>query len=142
MVLGRYGDIVIRPDGTAYLSWYPAGLRGWTHDLEPPESWNAACRGEVQPSQAREIASEIRAGIADWYPAIAGFEAMQVDAGAIVAWAEATWTTPGAGCTIGRRIGVTSYGRYHSVDPGKLTTAPLFAIEAADRVLAHQPAVS
>ena len=142
MVLGRYGDIVVRPDGTAYLSWYPAGLRGWTDDLEPPESWNAACRGEVPPSQAREIASQIRAGFADWYPATAGFEATHVDAGAIVALGRSDVDDEGSGLHDRSSIGVTSYGRYHTVDPGKLTTAPLFAIEAADRVLAHQPAFS
>jgi glycine/D-amino acid oxidase-like deaminating enzyme len=142
MVLGRYGDVVIRPDGTAYLSWYPAGLRGWTHDLEPPESWNAPCRGEVSSSQALEIASEIQAGFADWCPAMARFEAMQVDAGAIVALGRSDVDDEGSRLHDRSHIGVTSHGRYHSVDPGKLTTAPLFAIEAADRVGAHQPALS
>lgn len=138
MVLGRYGDIVIRFDGTAYLSWYPAGLRGWSHDLEPPEDWNAACRGEVSPSQALEIASEIQTGIADWCPGMAQFEPVQVDAGAIVAVGQSDVDDAGSGLHDRSRIGVTSHGRYHSVDPGKLTTAPLFAIEAADRVEASQ----
>jgi glycine/D-amino acid oxidase-like deaminating enzyme len=142
MVLGRYGDIVIRADGTAYLSWYPAALRGWTNELEPPESWDAACRGEVDPLQAREIAAQIQAAFADWYPATAGFEAMQVDAGAIVALGRSDVDDENSGLHDRSRIGVTSYGRYHSVDTGKLTTAPLFAIEAADRVEAHQPAFS
>jgi hypothetical protein len=39
------------------------------------------------------------------------------------------------------RIGVVSRGGYHSIDPGKLTTAPMFALEAADRIEAFfQPA--
>jgi hypothetical protein len=33
------------------------------------------------------------------------------------------------------RVGVSGDGVYLSVDPGKLTTAPLFAVEAADRAL-------
>ena len=138
MVLGRYGDFVIRPDGTAYLSWYPAGLRGWSHDLEPPEDWNAPCRGAVSPSQELEIASEIQAGIADWCPAMAQFEPVQVDAGAIVAVGRSDVDDAGSGLHDRSRIGVTSRGRYHSIDPGKLTTAPLFAIEAAGRVEANQ----
>jgi hypothetical protein len=32
-------------------------------------------------------------------------------------------------------VGVSSSDGYHSVDPGKLTTAPLFAALAAERVL-------
>lgn len=138
MVLGRYGDVVIRSDGTAYLSWYPAGLRGWSADLEPPEDWNAPCRGEVSPSQALEIASEIQTGIADWCPAMAHFKPVQVDAGAIVAVGQSDVDDVGSGLHDRSRIGVTSHGRYHSIDPGKLTTAPLFAIEAADRIEASQ----
>jgi glycine/D-amino acid oxidase-like deaminating enzyme len=142
MVLGRYGDMVIRTDGTAYLSWYPAGLRGWSHDLEPPEDWNPACRGEVSSSQAGEIASQIQRGIEDWCPAIAQFEPLQVDAGAIVAVGQSDVDDPDSGLHNRSRIGVTSHGGYHSVDPGKLTTAPLFAIEAADRVEAFQLAMT
>ena len=33
-------------------------------------------------------------------------------------------------------IGVTSSGRYHSVDPGKLTMTPYFAGVCADRIVA------
>lgn len=47
MVLGPYGDVVIRPDGTGYFSWYPLALRGWTHEIAPPDSWSRACRGEL-----------------------------------------------------------------------------------------------
>jgi hypothetical protein len=134
MVLGRYGDVVIRSDGTAYLSWYPAGLSGWSHDVEPPRDWDAACRGEVSPSQALEIASKIRAGIADWWPAMAQFEPLLVDAGAIVALGRSDVDDAGSGLHDRSRIGVSSRGGYHSIDPGKLTTAPLFAVEAADRI--------
>jgi hypothetical protein len=35
---------------------------------------------------------------------------------------------------------VISSDGYHSVDPGKLTTAPLFAKRAAERVLARHEA--
>ncbi len=35
------------------------------------------------------------------------------------------------------RMGVTSTAGFHSVDTGKLTTAPLFALDAAERVLHH-----
>ena len=134
MVLGRYGDVVVRRDGTAYLSWYPAGLRGWSHDLEPPADWDPACRGEVRPALAREIASDILAGIDAWFPGMARCEPLTVDAGAIVAIGRSDVDDASSALHDRSRIGVMSRGTYHSVDPGKLTTAPLFATEAADRV--------
>jgi glycine/D-amino acid oxidase-like deaminating enzyme len=134
MVLGRYGDVVVRPDGTAYLSWYPAGLRGWSHAIEPPADWDPACRGEVAPALAREIGDAILAGLGAWYPAIARCVPLLVDAGAIVAIGHSDVDDRASALHTRSRIGVTSKGGYHSVDPGKLTTAPQFALEAADRI--------
>lgn len=104
MVLGRYGDVVVRHD-TVYLSWYPAGLRGWSADIEPPRDWDAACRGEPPPGVAADVAH----GHSD------------VD-------------DPASGLHGRTRVGIVSQGSYHSVDPGKLTTAPLFGLEVAERV--------
>lgn len=140
MVLGRFGDLVVRRDGTAYLSWYPAGLRGWTHDLEPPAAWDAPCRGEVPAALATEIASRILSGIDPWFPGVRRAEARLVDAGAIVAIGASDVDDRASGLHDRSRIGVTSCGAYHSVDPGKLTTAPAFAVEAADRVEALETA--
>jgi hypothetical protein len=134
MVLGRYGDVVIRACGTAYLSWYPAALRGWSHALEPPAEWEPACRGEVPAALAREIEAEVLAGIGAWLPAIARCRPLRVDAGAIVANGRSDVDDPASALHDRTQIGVTSRGGYHSVNTGKLTTAPLFAIEAADRV--------
>ena len=138
MVLGRYGDIVIRPDGTAYLSWYPAGLRGWSHDLEPPAAWDPACRGEVAPAVARGVAADMLAGIDAWFPGVARCEPLLVDAGVIVAIGRSDVDDAASGLHDRSSIGVTSRGGYHSLNTGKLTTAPLFAIQTADRVEALQ----
>ena len=133
MVLGRYGDVVIRPDGTAYLSWYPAGLRGWSSDAEPPRDWDPACRGDVPEGEAREIAAGILAGIDAWYPGIGRCEPLLVDAGAIVAVGRTDVDDAASGLHDRTRIGVHTLEGYHSVDPGKLTTAPRFALEVAER---------
>jgi glycine/D-amino acid oxidase-like deaminating enzyme len=137
MVLGRYGDIVVRADGTAYLSWYPAGLRGWTHDLEPPLEWNTACRGDLTSEVAREVADALRSGIDPWFPGIGESEPLLVDAGAIVAVGHSDVDDRNSGLHDRTRVGVVSHDGWHSVDPGKLTTAPRFALEAADRVAAR-----
>lgn len=138
MVLGRYGDVVVRPDGTAYLSWYPAGLRGWSQETEPPRDWDGSCRGEGDASVRREIGESILAGIDAWYPGIGGSTPVRIDAGAIVAIGRSDVDDAASGLHDRTRIGVFSCGGYHSVDPGKLTTAPGFAMQAADRVEARR----
>ncbi len=134
MVLGRYGDVVVRPNGTAYLSWYPSGLRGWTHDIHPPMEWEPACRAEAPEALGREISGEIMAAIDAWYPGIAECVPIHVDAGAIVAIGRSDVDDAASTLHDRSHIGVTSLGGYHSVDPGKLTTAPFFALQAADRI--------
>jgi hypothetical protein len=134
MVIGRYGDVVIRPDGTAYLSWYPAALRGWTHDIKPPASWNAPCRGIVNDDQAREISMAVLEAIEAWFPGIGQSEPILVDAGAIVAYGHTDVDNPSSELHGRAMVGVVSRNGYHSVDAGKLTTAPMFAMAAADCV--------
>jgi glycine/D-amino acid oxidase-like deaminating enzyme len=137
IVLGPYGDVVVRPDGTAYLSWYPLGLRGWTHELAPPASWTAPCRGELGDEERRSVARDLLAAIDAWYPGIGDSQPLLVDAGAIVAYGRTDVDDAGSGLHDRSRIGVTSSDGFHSVDPGKLTTAPFFALVAAERVRQH-----
>ena len=137
MVLGPYGDVVVRADGTAYLSWYPKGLRGWSHDPAPPADWAPACRGEAPADEAASVCRDILAGIDTWYPGIGASEPILVDAGAIVSYGRTDVDDPNSGLHDRTRIGVRSAGGYHSLDPGKLTTAPLFGRIAAERVLAR-----
>ena len=135
MVLGRYGDVVIRPDDTAYLSWYPEALRGWSHEVAPPADWTPACKGTQSAATTRPIAAAIIRGIAAWYPAFAGSEVLAVDAGAIVACGATDVDVADSGlhtraATCFRRNGV-----YWSVDAGKLTTAPLVARQVVGEFL-------
>ncbi|MFN2387527.1 MAG: FAD-dependent oxidoreductase [Thermoanaerobaculia bacterium] len=134
MVLGRYGDVVIRSNGTAFLSWYPAGLRGWSNDIEPPADWDFFCRGEIDPERARGIAADTLAGIDAWFPGVSRGKPLIVDAGAIVAIGRSDVDDVASALHDRSRVGVTSRDGYHSVNPGKLTTAPLFALQAAGRV--------
>ncbi len=136
MVLGPYGDVVVRPDGTAYFSWYPLGLQGWTHDLAPPESWSAPCRGDLDPATAAATARALLDAIDRWYPGAAEAEPLAIDAGAIVAYGDSDVDDPKSGLHDRTRVGVLSRDGYHSVDPGKLTTAPWFGLRAAERVIA------
>lgn len=140
MVLGPYGDVVVRADGTAYFSWYPLGLRGWSHELVPPESWNAPCAGQLGDNEARVVAGDILGAIDRWYLGAAEAQPLVVDAGAIVAYGRTDVHDAASGLHDRTRVGVRSCDGYYSVDPGKLTTAPLFAKRAAELVLAMDEA--
>ena len=128
---------MIRSDGTAYLSWYPVGMRGWSHDVAPPASWDAPCRGDLPSDEAARVAEAIISALAEWYPPIREVTPILVDAGAIVAYGNTDVDDSNSELHDRTRIGVFSSDGYHSVDPGKLTTAPLFAKQAADRVIAE-----
>ena len=134
MVLGRFGDVVIRRDGCGYFSWYPLCLKGWSDRLAPPDEWNAACRGDARPEDG-DLGRQILSAIDDWYPGAAEATPIVVDAGVIVAYGRTDVDDPTSGLHERTRIGVTSLDGYHSVDPGKLTTAPWFALRAAREVL-------
>jgi glycosyltransferase involved in cell wall biosynthesis/glycine/D-amino acid oxidase-like deaminating enzyme len=142
MVLGRYGDVVVRPNGTAYLSWYPTGMRGWSHAIAPPEDWDGPCRGEPDAQIAAEVVEAALKNIEAWYPGIAQSTPIIVDAGAIVAYGKTDVDDYRSGLHDRTRVGVTSHDGYHSVDPGKLTTAPLFAVEATDAIVSWQRGVT
>lgn len=135
MVIGRYGDVVIRPNGTVYLSWYPLALQGWSHELQPPQSWDAPCRGEVDRKQAQELATGVLEAIDSWFPGIGKSEPVLVDAGTIFAYGRTDVDKATSGLHERTKIGVISADGYHSVDTGKLTTAPLFAVSVAERVM-------
>ncbi len=136
MVIGRYGDVVIRPDGTVYLSWYPVAMKGWSHDLQPPAAWSDAATGKVRAGVADEIARDIINAIDAWYPGIAEVKPYQVDAGVICAYGTTDVDDAASGLHNRTRVGVRSFDGYHSVSTGKYTSAPRFAVEAADAVMA------
>jgi len=58
-----------------------------------------------------------------------------VRGGVIVAWGSTDIDDQASELHRRHDIGVHSYGRYHSIDPGKLTMAPYFAKVCADRIL-------
>ena len=65
----------------------------------------------------------------------AELEEVTVKGGVIVAMGETDIYDPASELHRRFEIGVTSTGRFHSVDPGKLTMAPYFADVCASRIL-------
>jgi glycine/D-amino acid oxidase-like deaminating enzyme len=139
LVVGPYGDVVVRADGTGYFSWYPRGLRGWTEALTPPDDWDGPCRGELRPGERTEIARALLDEIEQWYPGAARAQPLAVDAGAIVAYGRTDVDDPASGLhDRNLHVGIRSLDGFHSVDPGKLTTAPYFGVRAAQTVLGER----
>jgi glycine/D-amino acid oxidase-like deaminating enzyme len=135
IVLGAFGDVVVYGDGTAYVSWYPACLRGWSRDVVPPAAWDGACRGSVPEAEGADIARRSLDALGPFVPGLDQAVPFQVDAGVIVATGRTDITDGASGLHRRDEIGVRSIGGYHTVDTGKLTTAPLFAVRAADAVM-------
>jgi len=134
MVVGRFGDVVIRPDSTAYVSWYPEACLGWSNDIAPPKSWEGPCKGIVDPKDADRLAKLFLNHTEPWYPEIKNITPILVDAGNIVAVGNTDVDQKKSQLHKRSKIGVTSYGGYHSVETGKLTTAPMYALDTADAV--------
>ena len=136
VVLGAFGDIVDYGNSEYYLSWYPSGRRGWSSDLVPPP-WPT----RPSPAVAIEIARDTLANLDGVYPNVTsltthGPDGPVVRGGVIFALGDTDVDDPDSEFHSRSEVGVTSRGPYHSVDTGKFTTAPLFAMDAADRVAA------
>jgi hypothetical protein len=136
IVLGPFGDIVEYGNGAKFLSWYPVGMLGSSSELAPP-AWPTRMHGED--------AAEIRRGTLDALerivPAVGDLPEpvlaeSRVRGGVIFAWGETDIDDHASELHERHAIGPQSWGRYHSVDTGKLTMAPYFGKMLAERLLA------
>jgi hypothetical protein len=133
-VLGPFGEVVTYGDGIIYLTWYPECLRAISADLTPPD-WDTY---PPEPLRSRIIRGTLRA-LSTIVPSLGDLDAeslpeANVKGGAIVAWGKTDIYDPASELHRRFEIGVTSEGRFHSVDPGKLTMAPYFAEVCAERI--------
>ncbi len=134
IVLGPFGDVAVYANGDLYLSWYPVGMRGRSSALCPP-AWPL----ELDDTAALDVRRAILAGLTRVVPEIASLtsaavERCDVKAGIIFAWGATDIDDPASGLHERHAIGPSSRGRYHTVDTGKLTMAPLFGKMIADRI--------
>ncbi|HVE72580.1 MAG TPA: FAD-dependent oxidoreductase [Thermoanaerobaculia bacterium] len=134
MVLGQFGDIVVYRSGLAYFSWYPVCRRGSSTDLAAPEQWARACRGEVEDEEARRIAADTLRAFERIAPGVSASRVETVDGGVIVAWGRADIDDPSSELHERHDVGVRADRGYYSIDTGKLTCAPYFAQQLADRM--------
>lgn len=134
IVLGPFGEVVSYGGGLIYLTWYPACLQAVSKDMTPPD-W-ATYPSEPLRSQ---IIRETLTALAAIVPTLRDLDAdnlpeLTVKGGVIVVWGATDIYDPASELHRRYEIGVTSHGRFHSVDPGKLTMAPYFADACAERI--------
>jgi len=134
IVLGPFGTIAAYGNGDSYLSWYPASMRAMSSDLSPP-AWSL----ELDEAAAQEMRRSILASLARIVPAVSRLtpktiELCQVKGGIAFAWGKSDIDDPASGLHERHAIGPVSRGRYHTIDTGKLTMAPLFGKLVADRI--------
>jgi hypothetical protein len=133
-VLGPFGEVVTYGDGIIYLTWYPECLQAISTEVTPPD-WETYAR---EPLRSQIITGTLRA-LSAIVPALRDLDAaslpeVSVKGGAIVAWGKTDIYDPASELHRRFEIGVTSEGRFFSVDPGKLTMAPYFAELCAEQI--------
>ena len=133
-VLGPFGEVVTYGDGIIYLTWYPECLLAISTAVTPPE-WDTY---PADPLRSRIITGTFRA-LSEIVVSLRNLDSERlpeaiVKGGAIVAWGKTDIYDPASELHRRFEIGVTSEGRFHSVDPGKLTMAPHFAEICAERI--------
>lgn len=135
MVLGPFGDIVNYGNGELYLSWYPAGMRGASSDISPPD-WPLT----LDQTTSIEVRQAIMEGLIGIVPTVANLTPdkialCEVKSGIIFAWGQTDIDDRASVLHERHAIGPQSIGRYHTVDTGKLTLAPFFGKTVADRII-------
>lgn len=133
--LGPFGDCVSYADGGMYLSWYPVCMTGQSGEISPPD-W-LMTPGKAERDAILHGSVEALAALV---PGLQGLDReklarAQVMGGVIYALGKLDIDRHESELHCRDAIGLTSKGRYHTVDTGKLTMAPWFAERCAERIL-------
>lgn len=132
IIVGPLGDLARFGNDVVHLSWYPAGMTAISRALAPP-AWCGLCRPE-QEAQVRAGTITALQGIIPALRTLFPGLATTIECGVVVAWGATGLEDAHSALHTRSDVGVISRGRYHSIDTGKLTTAPLFAAEVAARI--------
>jgi glycine/D-amino acid oxidase-like deaminating enzyme len=133
-VLGPFGDMVRYADGSAYLCWYPDCVRLMSSLVTPPR-WPR----RLEPDSEASLRVSVFEHLQQLVPSLSRLPdeillGGEIHGGVIFAAGSTDIADPASGLHQRTAIGPVSYGRYHTVDTGKLTTAPLFATVISDRI--------
>jgi hypothetical protein len=136
MVLGPFGDIVNFGSAGFYLSWYPSGMVATSRDVQPAPGWS-----HLDDAARMEVFARSFDTWSTYCPKLRdlAFSSTQVDpsSGTIFAWGDTDIDDPHSVLHMRDEIGIQSISGYHSVNSGKYTMVPYYALNAAARVLGH-----
>jgi len=134
MVIGPYGDYVGLPDGSCYLSWYPSGCIRRSLDHSPPKEWSEISQTELAKSFDL-AACELSRRIPALRTLLDRRQRQESVPGIIFCWGSTDLDDPFSELHNRSNVGInTLRPGYHSIDTGKLTLAPLFAAQLAERI--------
>ena len=139
IVLGGFGDVVRYASGHLLVSWYPAGCTGLETGLRPEPEPPTLDRNALQLAMLRGVTDVVPALSALNLPVSAGAE---LSGGIIYALGRTDVDDPVSRLHQRSETGPRTFGRYHTVDTGKLTTAPYFARKLVRAVFADHRAAS
>jgi hypothetical protein len=133
IVLGPFGDVVNYDNGDIHLSWYPSGMEAFSTEMVPSDFL------PLEGARATELRDATIAALSSIVPGLSNLDRSKTDeaaikGGIIFAWGDTDIVDFKSELHERYAIGPHSDGSYHSVDTGKLTTAPLFAKAVADRI--------
>lgn len=132
IVTGAFGDVVnYGGSSKLYLSWYPTGMKKWADALA-----SVCDPADLSAHETLDLVAAIESGILTIVPALpAGADIVR--GGWILARGTTDVSDPASRLHQRSHIGVRQLvPGYFSVNTGKLTTAPLFAVQAASAAMA------
>jgi hypothetical protein len=134
LMLGSFGDVVNFQDRKIYCSWYPDCMVGMSQELSPP-NWQATLTSE----KLEDIFQRSMVQLTAIHPVLQQItpEAIldkKICGGEIFAWGKTDIDDITSELHHRYQIGIHSIDNYHSIDTGKYTTAPYFAMKVCDRI--------
>ena len=134
---GPFGDIVPLDGNRCYVSWYPACLMGFTTDLSAGSRWFDRLAAGFDFAAAYRLTRQRLTELTRGFELDEQYE--RVRAGPILA--EGRTDIYDLESRLHRRtaIGLEASGRIAAINPGKLTTAPWWASEAARWIQVQHP---
>lgn len=125
IVHGAFGSIVThKGQERAFLSWYPASLKGIAPSQSLPDEWRAACAGTIAPETIEQVWRDNLEGFAQIIPGLGRPEPLLIKAGIILAEGLRDIDRPDSGFHRRDEWPIRQSGSFFSVATGKYTSAP------------------
>ncbi len=135
IIQGPYGDLVNFGKGNYYLSWYPTCMQGLAKNQPQPPNWNR----NVSKTTAIEMTRDTISNLSSYIPLLKTLSETTIDhlsvlGGIIYAHGETDVGDPKSLLHERHQLNIKSNRNYYSVNPGKYSLCPFFAMETAKKI--------